>query len=216
MTLVDLSQVLTSGSFHSLRFPPPRVQQISTLSEHGCNVTLASFAVHSGTHVDAPSHFFDGGSAIDAIDPGRLYGQARAVRVARGPRELISVDDLRAGLPDLEPDTIVCVNTNWDEYFDDHERYRQYPYLSEDAAQWLLDRRIKMLAVDAPSPDMPEGGRPAGFDWPVHRILLGNGILVAEHLRGLGPLVGQRFRLYALPVLLGGADGAPARIFAET
>lgn len=216
MTLVDLSQVLSSDSFHSLRFPPPRVQRISTLAEHGCNATLASFTVHCGTHVDAPSHFFDDGSAIDEIAPDRLHGPARAVRVDRGPRELITVDDLRAGLPDLEPDTIVCVNTGWDAYFDDHERYRQYPYLSMDAARWLLDRRIKMLAVDAPSPDMPEGGRPDGFDWPVHRLLLGNGVLVAEHLRGLAPLVGRRFRLFALPVALRGADGAPARIVAET
>lgn len=215
MTVVDLSHQLSTETFHSKRFGPPDVRQVSTVADDGCSATVASFTVHCGTHVDAPSHLLEDGDPIDRVPLDRFHGPARVVQVSRKARDLVTDTDLEAALPDLEPDTIVCLATGWDEYFTEHETYRQYPYLDEAAGRWLVSQRVKMLALDTPSPDMPEGPRPPGFDWPVHRILLGAGVLIAEQLRGLTTLAGQRCRVYALPVIMRGADGAPARIFAE-
>jgi kynurenine formamidase len=74
---------------------------------------------------------------------------------------------------------------------------------------------VKLVALDVATPDMPEAVRPPGFDWPVHRLLLGAGVLIAEHLNRLDQVTGRRFRAYALPIPIVGSDGAPARIVAE-
>ncbi|MEP7104775.1 MAG: cyclase family protein, partial [Chloroflexota bacterium] len=74
----------------------------------------------------------------------------------------------------------------------------------------------KLVALDVATPDVPERGkRPPGFDWPVHHLLLGAGVLVAEHLANLDRVAGRRFRAYALPIPIVNSDGAPARIVAD-
>lgn len=215
--LYDLSQPIANGIFHSKRYPPPTLSKLSTLADDGVNVTHASFAVHTGTHVDAPSHFLDDGESITDIPVDRFVGRGLLVTVDRGPREEIPLDDLRQALRTAGPDTMLCLRTGWDTRFTDAEVYRQYPYLSLDAAKALVDVGIRMIALDTPSPDLPEGGRPAGFDWPVHQILMRGGVLITEQLSGLGQLADVReFRLSAIPIALTGSDGAPARVIAET
>lgn len=215
--LYDLSQPIANGIFHSKRYPPPTLSRLSTLADDGVNVTHASFAVHTGTHVDAPSHFLEDGESITDIPVDRFVGQGLLVTVDRGPREEIPLDDLRQALRTAGPDTMLCLRTGWDTRFTEAEVYRQYPHLSLDAAKALVDVGIRMIALDTPSPDLPEGGRPAGFDWPVHRILMRGDVLITEQLSGLGQLADVReFRLSAIPIALTGSDGAPARVIAET
>jgi kynurenine formamidase len=130
--------------------------------------------------------------------------------------EQITAADLEANSPLPEPGEIVFVHTGWGRHFQgDHALYHRHPYLSADAADWLVERRVKMLAMDIATPDLPEGSRPPGFDWPVHHTLLGNGVLVAEHLANLDQVVGRRFRAYLLPLRIQGSDGSPVRAVGE-
>ncbi len=55
----------------------------------------------------------------------------------------------------------------------------------------------------------------AGFDWPVHHILLGHGVLIAENLTNLRALAGHRIEAMFLALNIEGADGAPARVIAR-
>src|SRR5262249_55795933 len=117
--------------------------------------------------------------------------------------------------PHAEPGDVVTVHTGWGRFYDDHERYRDHPYLSTDAAEWLVERGVKLVVFDLPTPDMPEDRRPAGFDWPARHVLLRGGVLIAEHAVNLEEVVGERFVLWALPIPIVGSDGAPARIVAQ-
>jgi len=216
MSVYDLTQPITNDMFHSKRYPPPTLSKLSTLEQDGVNVTHAAFAVHSGTHVDAPRHFLKEGPCITDIPVEKFMGEGLVVSVDRGPREAIPLDDVFAAVERFGRDAMVCLHTGWDRYFEDSEKYRQYPYLSLEAAHALVDLGVRMLALDTPSPDLPEGGRPEGFNWPVHRILMAGGVLIAEQLRGLDQVAGRRFHLTALPIALTGSDGAPARVIART
>lgn len=213
----DLTQPIATGIFHSRRYPEPALTKLSTLEKDGVNVTHASFAVHTGTHVDAPSHFLADGESITDLPVDRFVGRGLLISVDRGPREEIPLADVAAALEHAGPDTIVLLRTGWDSRFADKEDYRQYPYLSHDFAKALVDRGVRMIALDTPSPDMPEGGRPDGFDWPIHKVLMNGGVLIAEQLQTLDQLAGlEDFVVRALPIALEGSDGAPARIVAET
>jgi kynurenine formamidase len=216
MALLDLSQRYRHGMFSQRLFPPVRVERCIRYEERGVNVTCVSAAVHAGTHVDAPCHFVPGGLSVEQLSLERLSGPAVGWEVARGPCEEITVADLEACRPRVDAGDLVFLRTGWDVHFEgDHEAYNRHPYVSEDAAGWLAERGVALLAMDVPTPDMPEAVRPPGFAWPVHHRLLGAGVLIAEHLAHLELVAGRRFTAYALPIPIVGSDGAPARIVAD-
>ena len=219
MALVDLSQPFSSGMFSQKLFPPVSLERCVRIEERGVNVTAIAAGVHAGTHLDAPRHFFAEGRTIDQLKLEEASGTAVCWTVRRDGGEEITVADLERQSPALEEDDILFLHTGWGVHFHtDHPRYHVHPYLSLEAAEWLVSRRIKLLAVDVATPDQPEAVRPVGvrFDWPVHHLLLGNGILIAEHLAHLDEVAGRRFTAFALPVPYVGSDGAPARIVAQT
>ena len=216
MALVDLSQPFSDGMFSQKLFPPVRVERCIRYEDRGVNVTCTAAAVHAGTHVDAPCHFVPGGLSVDQLDLARVSGPAVGWEVARAATEEITVADLEACRPRVEPGDILFIRTGWDVHFSgDHEAYHHPPYLALDAARWLVERGVKLVAMDVPTPDMPEAVRRPGFDWPVHHLLLGAGVLIAEHLAHLERVAGRRCGAFALPIPIAGSDGAPARIVAD-
>ena len=74
---------------------------------------------------------------------------------------------------------------------------------------------MKLLAVDTPTPDLPLDRRAPDFTWPVHRTLLGHGILIAEQLANLRALSGRRVEFVFAPLPIAGSDGSPARVLAR-
>lgn len=106
---------------------------------------------------------------------------------------------------------MVCIQSGWDSKYGNAAEYSQYPYISLDLAHALVQLQVRMLALDTPSPDMPDGPRPSKFDWPAHKVLMQGGVLITEQVTRLHLVRDRRFRLFALPIALGGSDGAPAR-----
>jgi arylformamidase len=82
-------------------------------------------------------------------------------------------------------------------------------------AEWLVDHQVNLLGVDFSTPDLTAHKRPGGFTWPVHQILLSQGVLVAEHLANLGGLANRRVEAMFLATPIAGSDGAPARVLAR-
>ncbi|WP_270889228.1 cyclase family protein [Pedococcus sp. 5OH_020] len=213
--LVDLSQPIENGMFHSPRYPAPTITKLSSIDTDGMSITHASFHAHTGTHVDAPSHFVPGGESITEVSLDRFVGDGIVVSVHRQAGEEIPAFDVAPQVEAFGPDAMVCLHSGWDSRYGTATEYEQFPFLSLDLAHALVGLRVRMLALDTPSPDMPDGSRPEYFDWPVHRILMEGGVLITEQLTGLDLIRGRRFRLYALPIALAGSDGAPARVVAE-
>jgi kynurenine formamidase len=90
--------------------------------------------------------------------------------------------------------------------------YERHASLSVAAAEWLVDRGIKLLAVDMPTPEIPLHRRPEGFDFPVHNTLLRNGVLISEQITNVRALAGRRAEFVFLALNIVGGDGAPARV----
>lgn len=213
--LVDLSQSIDNGMFHSPRYPPPEIRQLSTIEADGMSITHASFLAHTGTHVDAPSHFVTGGESISEISLDRFVGEGIVVSIERKAGEEIPAGDVVPQVQAVGPHAMVCLHSGWDRKYAESSEYSRHPFLSLDLAHALVDLQVRMLVLDTASPDMPAGHRPPHFNWPVHRVLLQGGVLITEQVARLDLLRGQRFRLYALPIALAKSDGAPARVIAE-
>jgi kynurenine formamidase len=191
------------------RFAPPCVEKVQSIPEHASSVTRFEMVCHTGTHIDAPCHFIAGAPGVDEIPLERLYGPGVVVRAHIGAGGEVEVDDLqRAG---AAAGDIVILDTGW---------WRRgggdgdHPSLSEVAASWLVEHGVKLLATDLPTPDLATCRRGADFDWPIHKILLGQGVLIAENLTNLDGLP-QRVEVMLLPLSITGADGSPMRALAR-
>jgi arylformamidase len=158
--------------------------------------------VHTGTHVDAPRHFIDGGAGADAIALDALMGSAYVVD-ATGVRTDIDVRALEAlALP--RGSKRLLFKTSNSELWSRPGFNGDFIGLTADAASYLVQRGVRLIGADylsvAPKSD------PA----PTHRVLLEAGVVVLEGL-DLRQVEPGGYRLVCLPLLLVGSDGAPAR-----
>jgi kynurenine formamidase len=83
---------------------------------------------------------------------------------------------------------------------------------SNRSAQWLVDRQVKLLGVDASTPELPIPLRSPEFDFPVHHTLLRDGVLIAEQVANLRAFAGHRVEVVFLPLNIVGGGGSPARV----
>ncbi len=166
------------------------------------NVTRMVLSSHTGTHIDAPRHFFDAGATIDHLDPQILIGPARVVDVPCVSH--ITMDEVRSH--DLEDVTRVLFKTPNTSLWDRPGFQTGYHALTPEAAEWLVTCGVRLVGIDYLSVDAFDAQ-----DFPVHRCLLQAGVVIVEglDLRAVPP---GDYELYALPLLLQDGDGAPARV----
>jgi kynurenine formamidase len=215
MTVVDLSHEIYAGMPQVPILPPVEVSCVFSIAEgKALNISKVTVATHSGSHIDAPFHAFQDRPTIDQMPLDTFVGRGAVVPVSRQGGEAITAADLENSGVKVERGDLLLVQTGWDRRFTSPE-YMSYPYLGEDACQWMVERGIKLVALDCLSPDMPLAMRPPDFGYPAHRTLLRADIPIIENLRNFGALEGARFRLIALPLRLRGGDGAQARVVAE-
>ena len=106
----------------------------------------------------------------------------------------------------IEAGNIVLFHTGMIEKYKDEAYFTGYPEISEEVANYLVEKRVKIVGVDMCSPDHPP--------FKIHKILLGSGVLIIENLTNLDKLIGKEFKVYALPIKFA-LDGAPARVIAQ-
>ena len=210
----DLSQPLSSAMAAPQYFPPPEFQVILQRTDVCPQVTKFTLCTHMGTHVDAPSHFIDGGKNIDEIPLERFILAATFVAVDGVENQAITIDALRSAGAVPRAGEALMIGTGWDTYWQSSQ-YFAHPFLADDVAPWLVDEGVTLLGVDFMTPDVPVALRPPDFRFPVHRTLLGNDVLIIENMRGLRELAGRRMELHALPLPIVDGDGAPARVVAR-
>ena len=166
------------------------------------NVSTLHMSAHTGTHVDAPRHFFDEGPGAEALPLELLIGRARVVEVVS--RSGISAADLSA--IDLSEELRLLIKTHNSQLWSSPAFHEDYVGVTESGARHLVGQGIKVLGVDYLS---VEQFRTPGA--PAHHVLLGAGTIVIEGLN-LADVDPGIYEMYCLPLRIVGADGAPARV----
>ena len=202
--LIDVTVPIRNGMPVYDRNPGVHLERARSIADGDTvNISRLDLGVHTGTHVDAPVHFIEGGAGTEAIDPEILIGEAHVVdatSLARGHR--------RGGARDARP-----------------SRRGRAPDLQDAQLGALEPRRASRAASSGSSRaargrSLEAGVRLVGIDYlsigdeAAHRVFLGNGVVPLEglDLRRVDP---GRYRLYCLPLKLVGSDGAPARVLLE-
>ena len=173
-----------------------------------CNVTDISMCVHTGTHVDAPLHFADGGRSIDEIELEQLVGDC-IVADLRGRNEITAEDLIQLKLPSSTQKLLLKTDSSefWSE--PSHNFREDYCALTLDAAEWIAASNIHLLGIDYLSVSLYKD--PAEV---VHRVLCGADMVLIEGLN-LTDIEPGEYRVTCLPFKIAGSDGAPARVILE-
>ncbi len=215
MEMVDLSRVIYDGMPKIPMLPDVHVHQCFSLSKgHALNVTEISLPCHAGTHVDAPVHIVANGKSIEEIPLESFVGPGAVIPVQKKGGEEVTAKELEDSGVTVNRGDIVMLFTGWDAKFESPD-YNLHPYLSVDAAEWLVNKGVKLFGIDCITVDLPTPLRPKDFKFPVHKTLLGNEVLIAENVTNLGRIVGKKSRILAFPLMIKGSDAAHARIVAE-
>lgn len=199
MKKIDLSVVINEQTPAYPGDPKIAIEKIGEFTKDGYNDHKISFGIHSsGTHIDAPNHMVEGGKTLDQIPIDQFIGRGRLVE---------GLGLAKVKQTGIEAGDIVLFHTGMSKVYHRPDYYADNrPAMTEEVANYLVEKKVKMIGLDMCSPDKEP--------FPVHRILLGAGILIIENLTNLDQLAGKEFTIYALPIKLT-LDGAPARVIAE-
>lgn len=213
--LIDISLLIEEGmtTFPSIWHPYVEITQLGRMGVEQRESRKIVLGTHTGTHIDAPRHFIDGGETVDNLSLDILVGPALLINFTELPKyHEITVHEIKEKLKNRTPERILF-RFDWSDYLRTTEYYISHPFLSEDAARYLVDIGVQLIAMDSPMPDNPKNGKGSKNDSPIHKILLGNGIIILEYLTNLRGISKEEVELVVAPLKIKDGDGAPARCF---
>jgi len=178
----------------------------SSSVEQGDEATTSIFTLgsHTGTHIDAPGHFIPGGDGVDKADLNILIGEAWVIETTDTARLTADVLETLLIPPDYERVLFHTRNSrHWQTGLSTFNG--DYVSLSEDGAEWLVARGIRLVGIDSLSIAPFENGL------ATHSVLLSNDVVIVEGL-DLSEIRTGAYELVCLPLKIVRADGAPARV----
>lgn len=184
--------------------PGIAIETKTTVAKDGVGLSYFSFGSHSGTHIDAPSHFLENATGIDRIDPQKLIGECIVVDLTKLDHLEIMPQDVK-DVP-LQKGSRILFKTGNFRFLRKNVFPDEYVSLSLEGAQYLVEKGVWLVGTDFLG---IEKRKSPGH--PVHKTLLKAGIVNVEGL-DLSEVPGDTYQLVCLPLRVVGADGCPARV----
>jgi arylformamidase len=195
MKIIDVTRALKKDM---LVYPGDVIPSFSQADHGRYLISDLHMSSHTGTHIDAPTHYLKSGNTIDTIPLTSLIGRCRVIDVSDSGT-LITAAHLRGRLDGVTRLLLKTGFSGMDTFIE------EYPSLAPDAACLITDNRIECIGIDSPSIES------FNCDGSVHRRLLSNGCIIIE-LLDLSDVTEGDYEMVALPLRLTGLDGSPARV----
>jgi len=200
--------------------------------------------MHRGTHMDAPLHVTENTPDISDYPLWRFFGTGVAVSIPKGKWEVITAEDLENATPKIQEGDMVFINTGMHKKMADTDEYFAYsPGIYTEGAEWLVEKKVKLVGYDVQSNDHPMAtklvdhglgpsqphliqeyidytGRDPKEDFPRwedgHKtLMIKGGIPGIENVGGeLDAVTGKRCTFACFPWRWKGGDGCGVRIVA--
>jgi arylformamidase len=199
MKVIDISRVLSKDTLVYPGDPKVGTKRIKNIERDGVNLSRITLGLHSGTHIDAPSHYLAGGKTINEINLQSLVGKARVCDLTN-VSETITEKELE-GCKIRKGEIILFKTRN--SRLQTNKFIRNFVSLSGDGADYLIKRRIKAVGIDYLSIE-------AADSCVVHKKLLTKNIPIIENLALKNVLPGV-YQIVCLPLKIKNGEAAPAR-----
>ena len=213
--LVDVSHVVEHGMITYKGLPAPLIcdflsrEQSRSLYSPGTEFHIGKIEMvaNTGTYVDSPFHRYANGKDLSQLPLERLANLEGVVI----PADLANGRAIgRASFQGLDlHGKAVLIRTSWDAHWRTDQYFEGHPFLTKDAAEYLVEAGVAMVGIDSLNIDDI-----SDLTRPVHSLLLAAEIPIVEHLRGLEQLPNDDFRFFAVPVKVKSMGTFPVRAFA--
>ncbi len=205
----DLSQPIENRMSFFPGDPQPEIRPAKDVTAPW-RVSELHIGTHTGTHIDAASHYVEQGLPISRYPIERFILPGICVDLnSLDPDEPVESDRLEAAVALIPKGGALVIRTAWDQYWG-QDLYYHHPYLTPSAALCLAEAGASLVGIDALNVDSTAQGTSR-----VHAVLLGRDILIVENLRGLHQLnPGEVYHFSFLPLALSELDGSPVRAVA--
>ena len=210
---VDLSLPVKSLNSQGM-FPglPQPIRTTYWTHDEGPLTYLWTLVDHTGTHLDASSHFHKDGVTVDQLPISRCAGYGvvldfsnRPARYSIGREDVVEALEATGKIGTVGAGWVLLFYTGYTSKANTPE-WLDYPALNEEACNYIAEMKVNALGFDAPSPDRDP--------YPAHRILLPKGIVNYENLTNLDKLLSREFIFIGEPLRLVASTGSPVRAIA--
>ena len=213
--LIDLSHTIEDGLVTYKGLPAPIICDYLSREESkkhyakGTTFQIGKIEMcsNTGTYLDSPFHRYEEGKDLSELSLESL-ASLEGIKVSVNEGVSAIGKEIFIGL-DVTGKAIL-VQTNWSRNWNTEKYYEGHPFLTEDAAQYLRDNKVKLVGIDSYNIDDVNGK-----ERPVHSTLLESEILIVEHMCNLNNVPSNDFKFYAIPVKVKGFGTFPVRAFAE-
>jgi len=214
--LIDLSHVIENGTITYKGLPGPVICDFLSREasrqnyEEGTEFQIGKIEMvtNTGTYVDCPFHRYENGEDLSQVALERFAHLPAVLVRAEDARTLGIGPEFFKGLS-LKGKAVI-VRTNWSRHWGTDQYFENHPYITEEAAQYLLAQGAVLVGIDSHNIDDTRTRKR-----PVHTILLNAGILIVEHLCHLDALPVDEFIFNAVPPKFKGVGTFPVRAYAE-
>jgi arylformamidase len=212
--LIDLSHIIEHGMVTYPGLPGPIIcdflSREASRSRYAPGVEFQigkiEMVANTGTYLDSPFHRYANGKDLSQLPIERLADlDAVVVQAPAGSGRAISSQAFRG--VDLDGKAVL-VRTGWDRHWRTPLYLSGHPFLTSDAAEYLLDHGVTLVGIDSLNIDDTDDGTR-----PVHSMLLGAEVPIVEHMCNLGALPERDFRFFAVPAKVAGFGTWPVRAF---
>jgi arylformamidase len=213
--LIDLSHTVEDGMITYKGLPAPIICDYLSRAESRARyapgtefqIGKIEMVANTGTYLDSPFHRYADGKDLSELALESLANLPCIVLRATGRTDrAINEIPLTADLGG----SAVLFHTGWDAHWRTDQYFEGHPYLTGALAERLVAAGVALVGIDSFNIDCTDDGHR-----PVHSTLLGAGIPIVEHLRGLDALPDRGARFYAVPVKVKGMGTFPVRAFAR-
>lgn len=216
MPYIDLSHTITNGLVTYKGLPAPFICDYLSRENSKKNypegtsfqIGRIDMVANTGTYIDCPFHRYAEGEDLVSLTVDRFVDLPGILIWVGHTQHGICIDvDAFTGY-DLE-NKAVLVCSGWSKNWNTEHYYENHPYLTEAAAQFLVESKVALVGIDSHNiDDTRQSAR------PVHSRLLAANILIVEHMTNLHSLVGHHFKFTAIPPKISGIGSFPVRAFA--
>lgn len=213
MTLIDLSHTIEHGLITYKGLPAPIVcdylsrEESRRFYDEGTEFQIGriDMVANTGTYLDCPFHRFEHGKDLSEITLEQ-FTDLEGIIVRVPFEESLAVTRKHLEHCKISSNTAVLIHTDWARHWNTDHYYTNHPYLTQDAAEFLREKGVKLVGIDSHNID-----NTSTRSRPVHTTLLGSDILIVEHLCNLAALPYEGFLFSAIPPKFKGVGTFPVR-----
>jgi kynurenine formamidase len=188
--IIDLAHPLNEKTPFFPGDPPLELSSLATVESDGYQLTAIQSVFHTGTHLDAPSHFIKNGSDIQDWPLNLSVGKAMVIPCSGYENLPASLLDHCAGWQDCD---FLLFHTDWGKQYGKPGYFIQHPVFSEELGRCLANSTVKVIGMDLPSPDQAP--------YPIHHLWARAGKYILENLCNLDQVPSQtQFTMICIPL----------------